>query len=1039
MEETFLTILPQLDINILGKTAVAMIDTGAEISLISEKFIKENLGRLEKFTIMIKGMRVTTANQKSFALIKRKFILGFEVQGLHIENEMFVLAGMQMDCIIGADILRKHKGIINFEEGSVTIGKRKANLKMNEQYEKEKENQEASLQINHVEQRKISKETIQERLNCREEWKDKIAEVLYQQKDLINREIRVAAGYQHTLQVDDRGLGKIQTYSVPFHYRQEIREVLKQMIEDGIIERASTNVINPLVIVKKKNGTLRLCLDARELNRRTVPQLESPQKIEALLGKIGKNKIFTKLDLQNSFWLIPLEENSRKFTGFSVDGATFQFKVVPFGLASSCAALVRAMQQILDQYDTFCLHYVDDIIIFSDTEEEHLQHVTTILEKLNENGLKLHLEKCEFVKEKVKFLGFEINQQGLEIENSRLEEIKKFPPPTNVRKLRGFLGLLNYYRKFVPRYSEISVPLVELLKKGVKFKWTKEREEAFGKLKEELINGINLYHPDFHEEFILRTDASDNAVAGVLAQIQGGVEVPICFISRILRGPELNYSVSEKEMLAIIYCVTKLKFYLLGRKFTIETDHRALTHLMTTRFANNRIYRWSLILQEFSFEIKYIKGKNNLIADVLSRKGITEKEMEIEFKILVNHMAENTGLFSVERIRESQEAEELLNLRQKIGEKQRYRGYKIEDELLIKVIGGEELYVIDRNLCEEMGRYFHLKYGHIGIRRGWLLMRENFYCKRDLGVMKAMVNKCHLCSLGKYKNFKNQNEVKSIRTNEPLQIIAIDYLSNLVKSGKNKHILVIIDLFSRFTKLYLVPVCTTDKTVQMLDKFIEEVGRPKKIIADNATYFNNDRFKLALRDREIELGFCSIRHPQGNPSERYIQEVIKYLRIKLYNESHTNWGRYAKQVESFINEVPSTVTEKPPAYVMFGIFPERPWVKIDEGEERLKQELIKVREKVRRKQERYVIKENNKIKNRVIFREGDMVVLKKLRVADGPKQISAKLLLPYEGPYVINRRFGDSYELRFRDSDRIRGKFHLSMLYKYDDNYGDYE
>ncbi|XP_031337435.1 uncharacterized protein LOC116166570 [Photinus pyralis] len=197
----------------------------------------------------------------------------------------------------------------------------------------------------------------------------------------------------------------------------------------------------------------------------------------------------------------------------------------------------------------------------------------------------------------------------------------------------------------------------------------------------------------------------------------------------------------------------------------------------------------------------------------------------------------------------------------------------------------------------------------------------------------------------------------------------------------------------KFTKLYVVPACNTDKTINALEKFLVEVGKPEKIIADNATYFNNDRFKGFLREREIKLGFCSIRHPQGNPSERYIQEIIKYLRMRLVGEPHSNWGKYVKQIETWINEIPSTVTEKPPVYLMFGIFPERPWENLDVGEQGIREQLEQIRIRVRRKQDRFEVKQNARIKRKTTFRQGDLVILKKLRVADGPKQISGQVIV----------------------------------------------
>lgn len=497
--------------------------------------------------------------------------------------------------------------------------------------------------------------------------------------------------------------------------------------------------------------------------------------------------------------MIPLHKDSRKYTGFSIEGNIYHFSVVPFGLQSSSAALIRALQAILNKYDSFCNHYIDDILIFSDNEEKHLEHIKMILKTLDEAGLKLNMEKCQFFQRQVQYLGYIVNQKGIDINQDRLDEIKNFPRPNSLRTLRGFLGILNYYKRFIPNLSEKQSPLFELLRKSTRWKWDENREKAFQELKSSFHENLLLYNPDYNETFILRTDASDYAISGELVQYQNGVEVPICFISRILKGYETRYSVPEKEMAALCYAVTKLKYYLMANKFIIETDHAALQYLLNNRFTNNRIYRWSLLIQEYQFTIRHIPGKTNITADVLSRINKEKTVKPNTFIVAINKFSSIKGLYSENAIRESQG--KLESLREKVTKKN-YRGFKIKDGFIIKIFDEQEVYVIDKILADKVILDLHLRFGHIGIRKTWKIFRENFYAENDITIAKSCINTCQLCCLGKYKNHVNQNIVESIVTEKPLEMIAIDYISNLVPSENGyKHLLVIIDIFSKFIKL----------------------------------------------------------------------------------------------------------------------------------------------------------------------------------------------------------------------------------------------
>jgi hypothetical protein len=856
---------------------------------------------------------------------------------------------------------------------------------------------------------------------CGENMEKEIEKILENYGDLINEESRVAKNYEHSFKVKNLENFKSKTYPIPYKYRQSVGQEIENMIKDKVIERCDSPYINPIVCVKKSNGDLRLCLDARNINSHTIAQYEAPLNIEAIFGRITGSHIFSKIDLKHSFWLIPLAEKCRNYTAFSIDGVVYRFRVVPFGLQSACAALVRALHTILNRHGEFVVHYIDDLLIFSPDITSHLRHIHTVLEELDQAGLKLNIQKCQFFQKEVLYLGFKLDTKGISLAEDRIEVINNYPRPTNLKTLRGFLGMVNYFKKLIPDLSTKEIPLIALLKKNVRWKWGTEQEIAFKNLKGAFSTAVRVHHPRYEQPFILRTDASIKKFAGVLSQIQDDIEVPICFVSRVTKTYERKYSVTELEFASVLFCVNKLRFYLLGARFTIETDHAALVHIMKNRLVNNRIHRGILLLQEYDFEFKYIKGTDNILADALTRDEQFRKEDHKTLHVGMNIMREEAGLFSLAKIRENQEE---LNEREKQRAEQ-------ENNLYFKRVDGKELYVITEQMAKEVFLKLHCDNGHIGSRKVWLMFRENYICRQDYTIAKEVTRNCVTCQKCKSRNFKNENVTKNVVARRKLDIVAIDMLSDLIPTTqRNKHILVMVDLFSKYVKLY---ACRTTKGIEILrkiDNFIETVGRPDNILLDNATYFRNERFKRELRERGIDTKFISIRHPQSNPSERFIQEVTKFLRIAA-EEHHRHWDRKVFEIETYLNCAPNTVTKETPLYIMKGTMPTRPW---EDTAPRQYEEVIElVQRRLRRSGEKYLQRQERTRRRRPIkFQKGDKVLVKALRVSNLQNGICAKLMPIFEGPYRVNTENGvNSYELAHIETGNIRGIFNIHDIYQY--------
>lgn len=441
-------------------------------------------------------------------------------------------------------------------------------------------------------------------------------------------------------------------YRLPHSQREEINRQLTKMNHEGIIEPSSSPWNSPMLLVPKKldaNGKIkyRLVVDYRKLNNITVGDKMPLPQIRDVLDRLGNSKYFTVLDLASGFHQIPLEESSKVKSAFSSDIGHWQYSKLPMGLKNSPPTFQRLMNYVLcNLIGLQCLVYLDDIIIFSEDMREHGKRLREVFNRLRAHNLKLNPAKCEFLSKEVIYLGHKISENGVQPDERKVISVKNFPIPKNVKDIKSFLGLTGYYRNFIPDYSKISKPLTNLLKKDIKFEWSNICNEAFELLKTILCSEPILKFPDFTKPFIITCDASNYAVGSVLSQGEGKLDLPVAYSSRTLNKAEINYSTTEKELVAILFGVKQYRPYIYGRRFCIVTDHKPLTWLFNVKDPSSRLMRWRIKLDEYDFEIKYKSGKSNNNADALSRiketylvqtnKNYNEFLNDFKSKIIIN-------------------------------------------------------------------------------------------------------------------------------------------------------------------------------------------------------------------------------------------------------------------------------------------------------------------------------------------------------------------------------------------------------------------
>ena len=446
---------------------------------------------------------------------------------------------------------------------------------------------------------------------------------------------------------------------VAFNQREYIQQQVQEMIDNKIIQPLTSPWSSRIVLVKKKDGKLRFCVDYRGLNRITKKDVYPLPRMDDSLSMLKRGKFFTTLDFFAGYWQIPLAADAKEKTAFITDTGLYEFNVMPFGLCNAPATFQRFMDATLAglKWKNLVV-YMDDIIIFSENFEEHVKDLDEVLTRLGNANITLNINKCEFFKEKIHYLGHVVSAAGVEPSQEKVRALIKKKSPTNVKELLNWLGICSFYRSFIPNFARLCAPLYALTHEKVKFNWTEKEEKIIDELKQYLATEPILSHPNFDYPFILRTDASIDGLGGTLSQIVNSEEKVIQYISRSLQPNEKNWNIQQLEALAKIWACENVRPYIIGSKVLIKTDHKSLEWLKQSKIP--RLVRWACRLEEFHYEIEYQPGKYNKCADALSRlkdNDISEDEeilnrkypgIEINYDLKQENTEELNSLLTLE-------------------------------------------------------------------------------------------------------------------------------------------------------------------------------------------------------------------------------------------------------------------------------------------------------------------------------------------------------------------------------------------------------
>ena len=816
----------------------------------------------------------------------------------------------------------------------------------------------------------------------------------------------------------------------------ELRKQLDELLEAGYLQPSKAPYGAPVLFQKKQDGSLRMCVDYRALNKVTIKNKYPVPNVADLFDRLSKASYFTKLDLRAGYWQVRIAEGDEAKTACITRYGSFEFLVMPFGLTNALVTFCNLMNDVLYEFlDSFVVVYLDDIVVYSETLQAHVEHLRRVFSRLRENSLYVKKEKCEFCQQEIMFLGHRIGKGQIRMDERKIQAIVDWSAPKTVPELRSFLGLANYYRRFIEGYSKKVSPLTDLLKKNAKWDWSDVCEKAFEEVKIAVTSEPVLRLPDFELPFEVHTDASDRAMGGVLVQ-EGH---PIAYESRKLKDAEQRYSAHEKEMAAVVHCLEIWKHYLLGTKFVVVTDNVANTYFKTQKKLSPKQARWQEFLAEFDFSWLHRPGKENLVADALSRK---------EVKSFVASLTVVHSDF-VDRVRAFSEGDKVYcELKQKVSDGL-VRKYWVDDGLLYAK-GGRMFVPKGGGLRQLLLKETHDPHwaGHPGVERMLALLSRDYYWPKMEEDIELYVRTCLVCQLDKTERKKQAGLLQPLPIPErPWESISMDFIVGLPAVDGFRSIMVVVDRFSKYAVFMAAPhACPAEVAAELFFKHVVKVfGVPRDIISDRDARFTGKFWTFLFRLMGSELKFSTANHPQTDgQTERINALVEEYLRHYV-SASQKNWVSLLDSAQFCYNLHKSSSTGMSPAELAFGHQPLTPLEVAKQKSQgvcpaayrfaREKQELIEQAQESLAKAQRRMKKYADQHRRALEFREGDLVLLKLTpqiwkKVTD--KRYHKGLVQRYDGPFEVTKRVGNvAYRLKLPERMKIHPTFHVSFLKPY--------
>ena len=886
---------------------------------------------------------------------------------------------------------------------------------------------------------------------------------------------------EHKIDTGNASPIKQQPYRASHSQKVSIEHHINDMLDQGIIEVSSSPWSSPVVLVKKKDGSTRFCIDYRKLNATTRKDSYPLPRIDDALDSLAGSKYFSTLDLQSGYHQVAMHPESKEKTAFISHAGLYQFNVLSFGLTNAPPQFQRLMSRVLHGLEwKVCLVYIDDVIIFSSSFAEHLSRLQLVFDRFRAANLKLKPSKCYFARDSVNYLGFVVSSKGIAPDTYKLDAVRSFPTPKTVKEVRSFLGLCNYYRRFVKDFANIASPLNHLTRKNVRFSWSSDCEIAFAELKSRLCSPPILAYPNFDLPFHLYTDASQYALGFILGQVVDGKEVVLAYGGRELSDAEKKYSTTEREALAVVDGIKRYQPYLTGQSFFVHTDHGSLSWLMKVKDPTGRLARWALQLQQYDFQIIHRSGSSNGNADALSRRPystpvnslssehlVSVADISVPLAVIDHPCPPPETLYKLQR-----EDSNLIDIINYLESNELPSNDKQARSLLLSI---DSFFLNERGilchlwspgkrrvqqLCVQVvipaslrhevlvACHDHCTASHLGITKTYDKIRARYYWPNMFKDIEHWCNSCVDCAMKKIPRGHRRAPLLPIPVEGAFDRVAMDILGPFPETHDgNRYIIVISDYYTRWPEAFALPSTEASRIAHILvDEILARHGAPRALLSDRGPNFLASIVKEVCKMMNTRRQLTTAYHPQTDGLvERFNATLAEGLSMYV-SSNQKDWDKHIPMVLFAYRVSPNVTTGESPFYLLYGREPRLP---IDAAlilpDSKLSSSVAKLRAEIVQNLEnaQSIIKSNTQLAQQkmkayydlkatpVLYDVGSRVWVYTPKKRKG---LSKKLQHNYHGPYRIVAKLSPvHFKLRTLDNRPVSVPVHANRIKPYHD------